>query len=81
MKCLLESYGIEILGYIVSDGELKKDMDKNVWYISEIEKNKQCDIVLGMNAFNQREVCKSNNTREWICVENDVLSFLRDYFI
>lgn len=78
LKKLLESFDIEISGWVISDNETKKNMDKQVRYISEMSDEKY-NIVLGMNEYNQRMVCESNESKNWIRVEKEVLLFLNEY--
>lgn len=78
LEKLLESFDIEISGWVISDNEPMKNMDKVVKYISEMA-DKKCNIVLGMNEYNQRMVCESNKSGNWIRLEEEVLLFMREY--
>lgn len=74
--CLLESYGIDIKGYIVSDNQKKLSMDKKVKYVSEVEGEK-CTIILGMNMANQKSL--SVNADEFLQMNKHVVAFLNMY--
>lgn len=73
---LLESYGIEVKGYIISDNQKKLCRDKCVSYVSEIVQD-DCTIILGMNSDNQKSL--SLNSEAYIHMDDLVLDFLRDY--
>ena len=73
---LLESCGIEVKGYIVSDNQRKPHLDKSVCYISEIVQD-DCTIILGMSLGDQKLL--SLNNGDYIQMNEQVLEFLRDY--
>jgi len=77
---LLESFGIQIEGYVVSDNQMKPCVDKRVEYISDIDTQKST-LVLCMGIEKQREVCKEITQDSWIGVDESILSFLRNYFL
>lgn len=77
LEKLLESFDIDVLGWVISDNEHKKSMGKPVWYISEMA-DKKCNIVLGMSKYNQKSVCDNDMSSNWIRIEEDVLLFMSD---
>lgn len=56
MCSLLESLGIEVKGFVVSDKQVKPHTNKRVDYISDVDVDK-CTLVLAMSIANQKEVC------------------------
>lgn len=73
----LESLGVKIEGYVISDGHIKPDIGKRVEYISDL-KNSEATFVLGMSRGKQKEICQEVMPDNWICVSSNVLSFLRN---
>lgn len=71
----LESMGLKIEGYVISDGQIKPDIDKKVEFISDIETSDSI-FILGMNAEKQREICKESVPDNWICIDESILYFL-----
>lgn len=75
---LFKRFGIEIEGFVISDDQTKPFMQQRVEYFSCID-TKQCTLVLGMSASNQKKLPNSVFEIEdnLICVSDDVLHFLR----
>lgn len=73
----LESFGVKIEGYAISDDQVKPAIDKRVEYISDLESSKST-LVLGMGIEKQKEICGESVPDNWICVDEGVLSLLRD---
>ncbi|RKI88653.1 class I SAM-dependent methyltransferase [Parablautia intestinalis] len=73
----LESFGVKIEGYVISDNQVKPEIDKRVEYISDIESS-DCTFVLGMNVGKQKDICQSDKSDNWINVGENVLSILRN---
>lgn len=72
---LLESFGIEVKGFVISDDEVKPDhIEKRVEYISDVD-TKECTMVLAMSIAHQKEVCKI--PKEWICIDEEIIRFLK----
>lgn len=71
---LLENFGIEVKGFVISDDEVKpQHIDKRVEYISDMD-NKECTMVLAMSIANQKEVCKDAIPKEWICINEEIIN-------
>lgn len=75
---LLESCGIRLKGYVISDGQRKKCIDKKIEYLSDIDKD-DCTLVLGMSDAYQKEVCDNIRFARWIGVDKNILNYLRDH--
>lgn len=73
---LLESIGVEVKGYVVSDDQAKPDADRDVKFISDIDTDK-CTLILAMSVKNQEEVCKGAVPYHWVCIDEKMRTFLR----
>lgn len=76
----LEEFGIAVEGYVVSDNQKKPNLDREIKFISEIEKEK-ATIILGVSTLKQREICEGMViSADWIPVDEEVLYFLKIVF-
>lgn len=76
---LLNNCGIEIEGYTISDREQKRNEIKNIFYLSEIDLDKEDVIVIGVNPSLQAEICtelSKHGIQEYIIPEKYVYSYL-----
>lgn len=76
---LLNNCGIQVEAYIVSDGERKKKEIKNIFYLSEIDLDKEDVILIGVNPLLQAEIyaeLSKQGIREYIIPEKYVYSYL-----
>jgi hypothetical protein len=73
---LLESDGILVKGYIVSDNQEKPDMDRNVYCVSEMKLD-ECTVILGMNSGNIKSL--EIDTSTFIVMDEYVQSFLQNF--
>lgn len=76
---MLETFHVQVEGYVISDNQIKPAMDQSVQYISEVDENK-CMIVLGMSTGKQREVCGEMQHENWVRIDEHVIYFLRNNF-
>lgn len=76
---MLETFNVQVEGYVISDNHIKPVIDKRVQYISEVDRS-ECTIVLGMSIGAQREVCREIKHENWICIDERVIHFLKNYF-
>ena len=76
---LLESCGIRIEGFVISDTEIIPSVGRRVEYLSNVEQNK-CTFVLGMSIENQKTIVTRNNiSANYICINKYVLTYLGDH--
>ena len=68
---MLETFHVQVEGYVISDNQIKPAMDQSDQCISEVDENK-CMIVLGMSTGKQRE--------NWVRIDEHVIYFLRNNF-
>lgn len=73
----LGSFGIKLEGYVISDSQIKPNIDKRVEYFSDIE-DTECTFVMGMSVGKQKEICRGVMPDNWICVDKNILSFLKN---
>ena len=76
---MLETFNVQVEGYVISDNHIKPVIDKRVQYISEVDRS-ECTIVLGMSIGKQREVCRELKHENWICIDERVIHFLKNHF-
>ena len=76
---MLETFHVQVEGYVISDNQIKPAMNKSVQYISEVDES-ECTIVLGMSIGKQREVCGEMQHENWVCIDEHVIYFLRNNF-
>lgn len=76
---MLETFHIQVEGYVISDNQIKPAMDKSVQYISEVD-GSECTIVLGMSTGKQREVCGEMQHKNWVHIDEHVIYFLKNNF-
>jgi predicted O-methyltransferase YrrM len=70
---LLDSFGIEVEGYLISDGQEKPCLDRPVKFYSEVNGD-ICTIVLGMGRGNQMSL--NIDTSSFISMDDYVLGFV-----
>ncbi len=76
---MLETFHVQVEGYVISDNQIKPAMDQSDQCISEVDENK-CMIVLGMSTGKQREVCGEMQHENWVRIDEHVIYFLRNNF-
>jgi predicted O-methyltransferase YrrM len=72
---LLEAFGIELSGFVISDDQIKPHKGRRIEYISDLV-NDNCTFVLGMSTENQKQVYRESMKDNWIQIDHDVLHFL-----
>lgn len=73
---LLESCGIEVTGFVVSDGRDKPELSKPIYYPSELKKGNST-IILAMDKENR----KSLDLTGYIVPEDGIFAFIQQYMI
>lgn len=73
----LESFGIDIQGYVISDNQVKPDINKRIEYFSDIQSGENT-LVFGMSSDKQREICREFVPENWINVDEKVFFFLKN---
>ena len=72
---LLEAFGIELSGFVISDDQIKPHKGRRIEFISDLV-NDNCTFVLGMSTENQKQVYREPMKDNWIQIDHDVLHFL-----
>lgn len=77
---VLDKCGIDIEGYIISDGQNKAVSNSKVFYLSEVDLNPDTDMILiGVSSHFQKEVCgelQDKGINEYIIPDSCVLSMI-----
>lgn len=76
----LNKCDVDIDGYIISDGQIKKENDINVLHLSELRLNPETDkILIGVSPHLQKEICEelqNKGINEYIIPDSCILSMV-----
>lgn len=76
---LFEQCGIELGGYIISDGQIKGEDARNVYYLSEVSLDKGEMILIGVSLSLQDEICdilQRNGIKDYILPDEGIYPYL-----
>ena len=77
---VLDKCSIDIIGYIISDGQKKAESNSKVFYLSEVDLNSETDVILiGVNPRLQKEICeelRNKGINEYIIPDSYILSII-----